>query len=233
MGLISGMRAAVLRARAISEAISEKNHAFAAGAAVIAVTGDSELVIDQMKGTKRVLAPNLQVLHAVATGLHRSFLELGWEVQYSSVPREENTEADRAANQAFAPEIRHKEERLRHWQPNLCSNSTVSFRGCETPVKCLASNDVMSAFAGKEYLIDADFLLRSFPDGKERLSSLVPFGSEGPWPSDLIGPAADHPEYYAQVTLLQSKMNMTILGVLKDPLNLSVNLDSTTVRPPL
>lgn len=62
---------------------------------------DSELVVKQMKGIYRVKEPTLQKLHAQAMAA----AELLNAVTYQHVPREQNREADRLANQALDGEF--------------------------------------------------------------------------------------------------------------------------------
>jgi len=61
------------------------------------VRSDSELLVKQMKGVYRVKHPGLQPLHREAQQLVR---EIG-RVVFEHVRREQNTEADRLANQAM------------------------------------------------------------------------------------------------------------------------------------
>jgi ribonuclease HI len=65
----------------------------------VRVEGDSELVINQMSGMYAVRAANLVALHAraeaAATALRRKYID----VEFAHIPREQNTDADRLANQ--------------------------------------------------------------------------------------------------------------------------------------
>jgi ribonuclease HI len=63
----------------------------------VRVRSDSELLVRQMQGRYRVKHPNLQPLHAEATGIAAQ-LE---RVTYEHVPRARNAHADRLANQAM------------------------------------------------------------------------------------------------------------------------------------
>lgn len=67
------------------------------GATRIAVFSDSELVVRQIEGRYRVKHPDLRPLYDEARGLLARFAE----VLVEHVPREENREADRLANQAL------------------------------------------------------------------------------------------------------------------------------------
>ncbi len=58
---------------------------------------DSELVVKQIKGEYRVKNENLKPLHRKALQLLDSFPD--WSIRH--IPREENSEADRLANEAF------------------------------------------------------------------------------------------------------------------------------------
>ena len=74
-------------------------HALALGADSVTVHGDSELILNQLKGKYAVKAPALKPLHAEAQALLARFREakLAW------VPREQNAEADRASRDALRP----------------------------------------------------------------------------------------------------------------------------------
>jgi len=66
-------------------------------AARLVVHSDSLLLVKQMQGEYRVKNPRLQELHGAA----RRLLARIPEVSFTHVPREENREADRLANQAM------------------------------------------------------------------------------------------------------------------------------------
>ena len=63
----------------------------------VAVLGDSELVIRQMNGEYEVKAPHLQPYHERLTQVAREFAQ----VQFTWVPREENTRADELSKRAL------------------------------------------------------------------------------------------------------------------------------------
>lgn len=65
------------------------------GATVVTVKADSLLMIQQMKGVFKVKAVHLKQLHAEGQAIARLFDR----VSYQHVPREENTHADRLANE--------------------------------------------------------------------------------------------------------------------------------------
>lgn len=67
------------------------------GARTVEVCGDSQLVIRQLEGTYGVNAENLRPLHREAKRLLRAFRD----VRLRWVRREENRDADRAANEAL------------------------------------------------------------------------------------------------------------------------------------
>jgi ribonuclease HI len=67
------------------------------GRRAIRIFTDSELVERQVKGIYRVKNPNLKVLHAAVIQHLRAFSSYAIE----AIPREENREADRLANQAI------------------------------------------------------------------------------------------------------------------------------------
>ena len=68
-----------------------------AGARDILVLSDSELLIRQVNGSYKVRAPHLQELHRAARKKLAGFAS--WEARH--VPREQNRQADRLANQAM------------------------------------------------------------------------------------------------------------------------------------
>lgn len=61
------------------------------------VEGDSQLVINQMKGDYKVNAPNLKKIHATAKILEGSFEN----IIYNHIYREKNTKADQLSNLAI------------------------------------------------------------------------------------------------------------------------------------
>ncbi len=61
------------------------------------IRSDSELLVRQMRGEYRVKSPGLQPLHREATRLAYSMES----VEFEYVPREQNREADRLANEAM------------------------------------------------------------------------------------------------------------------------------------
>ena len=69
----------------------------ALGADEVEAMSDSLLLVKQMAGEYRVKHPNLKPLHAKARALARGFARFA----FTHVPREENREADRLANQAL------------------------------------------------------------------------------------------------------------------------------------
>lgn len=71
--------------------------ALARDARRILVKGDSQLVIRQLRGEYKVRKPHLKPLHAHATELLARFES--WEAMH--IPREENADADRCANEAI------------------------------------------------------------------------------------------------------------------------------------
>jgi len=65
------------------------------GARSVTLRSDSQLLINQLTGRYRVKAPHLQPLHRRARSLAAGFERVSFE----HVPREENIEADRLANE--------------------------------------------------------------------------------------------------------------------------------------
>jgi ribonuclease HI len=80
--------------RAVIRAAEE---ALALGATDITFLLDSELLVFQLRGSYRVKAPHLRLLHDQAMALLRRFRR--WEVRH--VPREQNAAADALANLAL------------------------------------------------------------------------------------------------------------------------------------
>jgi ribonuclease HI len=67
------------------------------GARRILLRSDSRLLVEQLEGRFKVKKPTLQRLHEEARALIRGFDQVAIE----HVPREQNTEADRLANQGI------------------------------------------------------------------------------------------------------------------------------------
>jgi ribonuclease HI len=65
------------------------------GAKTVAVRSDSQLLVNQLTGRYRVKTPHLQPLHRRVRNLAAGFERISFE----HVPREQNTEADRLANE--------------------------------------------------------------------------------------------------------------------------------------
>ncbi len=65
------------------------------GARTVELRSDSLLLINQLTGRYRVKAPHLQPLHRRARSVAAGFERISFE----HVPREENVEADRLANE--------------------------------------------------------------------------------------------------------------------------------------
>jgi ribonuclease HI len=65
------------------------------GAKAVAVRSDSQLLVNQLTGRYRVKTPHLQPLHRRVRNLAAGFERISFE----HVPREQNTEADRLANE--------------------------------------------------------------------------------------------------------------------------------------
>jgi ribonuclease HI len=68
----------------------------------VEVFADSQLMIRQLQGVYKVRQAHLQTLHQEAMGLLREIGNAGLH----HIPREENTEADRLANEAVAKGFR-------------------------------------------------------------------------------------------------------------------------------
>jgi ribonuclease HI len=65
------------------------------GATDVLLRSDSKLLIEQLSGRFRVKNPTLQRLHAQVRATAKAFAR----VSYEHIPREQNMEADRLANQ--------------------------------------------------------------------------------------------------------------------------------------
>jgi ribonuclease HI len=63
----------------------------------VRLTGDSQLVVRQLKGEYRVKAPHLQEYHATALRLARRFEHVEW----AWIPREANARADQLSKEAL------------------------------------------------------------------------------------------------------------------------------------
>ncbi|NEP22891.1 ribonuclease HI family protein [Moorena sp. SIO3I6] len=90
------------------------------GAGQVVLKGDSQLVINQLKGTWRVKTPHLRPLWTKAKSLLNQFdsVQLEW------IPRAQNSEADAVANQAMDQRkgvnaVRKKATELPKVQPSL------------------------------------------------------------------------------------------------------------------
>lgn len=70
---------------------------------MIIVRGDSQLVVNQIKGKWKVRAPRIVPLHQKVMSLVSKFkvIDIGW------IPREQNKEADRLSNKAYQEAIDH------------------------------------------------------------------------------------------------------------------------------
>lgn len=66
-------------------------------ASTVSVYGDSELLIKQMNGVYRVKHPNLLPLYQRAQSMIRAFKN----ISFIYIPRDQNTCADKAANEAL------------------------------------------------------------------------------------------------------------------------------------
>jgi ribonuclease HI len=77
------------------------------GGKSVRIFTDSELVERQIKGLYRVKNPNLKILHSSVVQLLREFSSYA----IGSIPREQNREADRLANQAIRRGIARDKEK--------------------------------------------------------------------------------------------------------------------------
>jgi ribonuclease HI len=67
----------------------------------ICIRGDSELVIKQVQGTYRVKSDNLKPYHGKITEMLNKAREKGIVIELQHVPRQENDESDKLANEAI------------------------------------------------------------------------------------------------------------------------------------
>lgn len=125
------------------------------GATDIAAFMDSKLVIEQMAGRWRVKHPDLAPLHRQATELANTFDS----VSYTWIPREDNSHADRLANEAMdaaAGSVAWSGARgaptrlllLRHGETELSAQRRYSGRGNPT----LTEQGIRQAEAAARYL---------------------------------------------------------------------------------
>ncbi len=89
------------------------------GGDILQIFTDSELVERQIKGIYRVKDLNLKILHKTVMEDLKTFSSF----EIESIPREENKEADRLANQAIQKRIAKEKER----EPN---KTTISSLDC-------------------------------------------------------------------------------------------------------
>jgi hypothetical protein len=115
--------------------------------------GDSELVINQMRGQYKVRDAQLRLYHVVAQGLAARFRS----VSYEHVTREQNQRCDVEAQRWTKPERRQEWDRAKVglYYPNLLAALAVSVEGRPT----YASNEVGSAHPTKLDMVDADFFV--------------------------------------------------------------------------
>jgi len=86
------------------------------GGDILQIFTDSELVERQIKGIYRVKDLNLKILHKTVMEDLKTFSSF----EIESIPREENKEADRLANQAIQKRIAKEKER----EPNKATTSS-------------------------------------------------------------------------------------------------------------
>jgi len=65
------------------------------------INTDSELMCNQLRGTYKILEPDLQTLFIEIWNLKQDFKK----VEFVKIPREKNKAADKAVNQALLPEL--------------------------------------------------------------------------------------------------------------------------------
>jgi len=87
------------------------------GGDILQIFTDSELVERQIKGIYRVKDLNLKILHKTVMEDLKTFSSF----EIESIPREENKEADRLANQAIQKRIAKEKER----EPNKATTSSL------------------------------------------------------------------------------------------------------------
>jgi len=73
------------------------NEANNKGCKELMVRGDSQLVINQMKGIYKVNSDSLRILYDRAKGLEKKFTN----IEYEHIPREKNSRADQLANEGL------------------------------------------------------------------------------------------------------------------------------------
>jgi ribonuclease HI len=168
------------------------------------VVGDSELVIRQMKGEYEVRDAKLKLLHMVASGIAARFRT----IQFHSVPRERNTEADELASEAIETPLQTDP-----WRNFLCYYPSRMHR-CKVSIGdelTWASTDVGASRSDDVVLIDAAFLATLLPDGPRMLRNLNPLCRDEQGKLDMN---KDQPLYPGAINVLTAAGgNMNVLGV--------------------
>jgi ribonuclease HI len=144
MGLINGLRQLLLFCQALSSEASPSQMS-------VNVYGDSQLVINQMNGSFKVTNERLRLYHALAMHLACKFLQ----VNYCSIPRDQNEEADALLKKGVAKEIQTNEHET--YYPSLYR--PFKFRLSGSKCKPLYGTSSLGAAGGSQYsMIDAQFL---------------------------------------------------------------------------
>lgn len=129
----------------------------------LTISGDSELVIRQLKGEYEVRSNNLIPLHHVAMGLVD---RIKGKVQFEHVPREKNQIADTLAKEAATTAAPPRGDFIMFY-PNVCS----LLKGRINDRQLVVGNDCGTSALTPEILFDATTILELF--GKSALEKLL------------------------------------------------------------
>lgn len=131
--------------------------------------GDSDVVIDQLKGKCDVNHPRLKVLYDIVRSLQREFNF----VSFSKIGRHENIQAHQLANKGRKSFSRPA---IAVYHPNLTGMCDVWIEGCRT----LASNDIETTGKDPSFMIDSRYL-RSLPGGRALMRNM-----QDPYPLSMV-----------------------------------------------
>ena len=81
----------------------------------VMVYSDSQLVINQVKGSWRCNTPTLQRLLADIESIMHFFADAGVPLQFEWIPREQNTNADKLTRQAYSTARRSSRPPIPEW----------------------------------------------------------------------------------------------------------------------
>ena len=160
------------------------------------IFGDSELVIQQFSAKGKIRSPALKIYHEIAVGLMG---KIKGKVQMTSVTRDENMIAAELAKRACKKSLDVGD--FIEFCPERIQLYDIKLKGGRVLVSGM---DNIKAPKSPEIIFDATTIAEIF--GKEIFQTLVDPG---------------------RTTILKSKKdeaNMTILGILREPIKCSINL---------